>query len=236
MTQLPPPLPPPAPPLPPLGDRAAVAAARQRQSFGEQAARFSLYVPLVVILIAFLTRRSAEEAGLQKAVGWLNLSLMVAGFLLGIAALISMRVYGRQGILGRAVIGVVVNALLLLAAASFLLPVFAAQRLRAQVVGHWELESRAGRVAAPLKIDIHFAGDGTFRMTMPDATGRRVASASGSWRVDRRRTIGLVVEGIEVGDPFDVGETIALGIIKSVDADRMVLKTAQGEDVLRRLP
>src|SRR4051794_3611925 len=94
----PPPFPPPPhgpPPGPPLLRKAGTAY-RERQSFGEQAARFSLYVPPAVLVIGCITRGNADQPGVGMTIAWINLALIVAGFLLGVAALISMRIYGRQ--------------------------------------------------------------------------------------------------------------------------------------------
>lgn len=232
----PPPLPQP-PPGPSPGFAAPTAPGHPpiRQSFGEQAARFSLYVPLAAILLGCLSR-GGDEAGVAMAIGLMNLILIVAGFVLGIAALVSMLVYGRQRILARALVGVLVNGVFLVSAATLLLPAFSAKRVRDQVVGRWQLDSQAGRDAPPAGIDVDLKKDGTFRLTRHDGAGGVAAAYSGNWGLDRKRTLGVKVQRVEAGDPSVVGETLALGVVKSVDGRRLVLKTDAGDDVLRRLP
>ena len=235
-----PPTPPPLPQVPPGAAfpppvPAAAASPPARQSFGEQAARFSLYTPLVAIFIGCLGR-GGDQPGVAMAMGWINLVLIVAGFVLGLVALVSMRFYGRQRILVRALVGVIANGLFLAAAVSILLPAMAAKRVRDQVVGGWRVESQAGSGAAPARNDIHLSRDGTFRMTGIDGAGRVVVSASGTWRIDRNRTLGFEVGRVDAGDPSMAGQTIGLGTVKAVNGDRMVLETDKGDEVLRRLP
>ena len=233
----PPPLPPPARgPAAPPGAAGPVAAAYPpgRQSFGEQAARFSLYAPLLIIVLGCLSSRG-DESGVGMAFAWINLGLMVAGFVLGLVALVSMRVYGRKGILVRAVVGVLVNGLFLASAVSILMPAMAAKRVRDQVAGRWQVESEAGKAVTTGGTDIDLSADGTFRLTRRDGAGG-VASVSGNWGITRNRVLGLKVLNVEAGDPSTAGQSVALGTVKSVDRDRLVLTHNNGEDVLRRSP
>src|SRR3954470_15206074 len=86
------------------------APAADKPSFGEQAARFSLYVPLAVILVGCFSR-STTEPGVAAALAWFNVALIVAGFLLGIVALLSIRKFGPERILRRAIFGILFNGL-----------------------------------------------------------------------------------------------------------------------------
>src|SRR6185503_7872771 len=122
-----------------------------------------------------------------------------AGFVLGVVALISMLAYGRERILGRALVGVGVNGVFLVSAATLLLPALSVKRVRNQVVGHWQFQSPAGTDAPPEKTDMDLRGDGTFRLTKYDRAGRVVVSVSGNWLFDRKRTLGVRVQQVEVG-------------------------------------
>src|SRR2546423_750075 len=77
-----------------------------KESFGVQAARFSMYVPVAVVLIGCFSRGSGDQPSVVIAHFWLNVAPILAGFVLGIVALLSIRPFGTGGILGRAIVGV----------------------------------------------------------------------------------------------------------------------------------
>ncbi len=90
------------------------------KSFYHRAAQLSLYAPLVCWLLAVLNNNvigpSLEPANAQlgrNIVGCIMLLLVPAGFILGIIALVGMQKVGTQGILGRAVTGVVLGGLIM---------------------------------------------------------------------------------------------------------------------------
>lgn len=106
-----------APPPLPIDD--AMLAKPLSDNRGVQAAKFSLYAVGMVFLLgcvlSSITSNAAKDAGdgarstarmVGMAIGVLNLSLIVAAFAAGIYALISMRRFGRRGILWRAIAGV----------------------------------------------------------------------------------------------------------------------------------
>src|SRR5688572_19184773 len=95
---------------------------RPKQSFGEQAARFSLYAPFAVLLIGLLTLGNRDQWGVGITIGVINILLLVAGLGLGIVALLSMRRFGRERILGRAIVGILLNGLAVGFIASALFP------------------------------------------------------------------------------------------------------------------
>jgi len=90
------------------------------KSFYQRAALFSLYAPLVCWLLAILNNNvigpSLEPANAQvgrNIVGGITMLLVPTGCILGIIALVGMKNVGTQGILERAVVGVVLSGLII---------------------------------------------------------------------------------------------------------------------------
>ena len=87
--------------------------------FARQAALFCLLAPFVGIAVNAAVRamRQGSSAPIDPQIGMLvglvSLGLIVLGLIFGIVALAGMRTHGRQGIFGRAVIGILLNGLLL---------------------------------------------------------------------------------------------------------------------------
>jgi hypothetical protein len=241
MTQLnPDPNPPPLPPssLAPTGrsgGRANVDG--RRQSFGEQAARFSLYVAPVVLVLGCLTRRNRDEnPDVGVVIAYINLALVVAGFVLGIVALVSMRRYGPQRILGRAIVGVLLNGLALAAFASFLIPARAAWVLKGQVAGHWRLQSASAATTNNFsQLDLTFNPDGSFKLDGARADGAKM-SARGTWIITPKRLVGVDVKHVDGNGQSLVGQKLGLGRVKRVDHTALVLETDKGEETYSRLP
>lgn len=85
-----------------------------REPFAVQAAKVSLWTPVVAILLGFCLGNSVREMPqLGIGLGVFNLLLILAGFVLAIVALVGIRRHGREGILVRALIGLVANGLIL---------------------------------------------------------------------------------------------------------------------------
>jgi hypothetical protein len=94
--------------------------------FARFAARFSVIAPLIVILIYVLIGFLATSGGVKitpftkftfveaMIVGMLAMLLILSGFVSSILALALAKRHGRKGILGRAIIGLCLNGLLLL--------------------------------------------------------------------------------------------------------------------------
>src|SRR5256885_694020 len=131
-----------------------------KESFGVQAARFSMYVPVAVLLIGCFSRGSRDQPSVVIALFWLNVALIVAGFLLGIVALLSIRKFGTEGILGRAIVGVVLNGLAVALLVTVVLPLTRVIDVRNQVVGHWQLTNKTD--PSIKQLDLTFNKDGTF--------------------------------------------------------------------------
>src|SRR4051812_25073665 len=99
----------------------------EKQPFSVQAARFSLYAPLVGIAVNCFARagtssmKPEEQRSVGLTIGVIALLLYVTGLGLGIAALATMRSDTRDQVLWRAILGIVFNGLILSAAGYFVL-------------------------------------------------------------------------------------------------------------------
>jgi hypothetical protein len=94
------------PPLPPA-----------KKPFAFQAAQASVLAPLISIGIGIIVNVGLGNQTTPMAtiiIGSLCTLLIASGFILGISALFGVRRYGRKGILGRAIVGIVINGLLLI--------------------------------------------------------------------------------------------------------------------------
>lgn len=84
-------------------------------SFPRQAAILSFAAPFFsIVLNAALHSQVSGNHLAMLALGLTSIAIIVGGFILGIVALISMRRYGREGVLGRALAGTCINGLLIL--------------------------------------------------------------------------------------------------------------------------
>ena len=105
-------------PVHPLGygrKRAGAAEATDRPSFFHQAAKASWVAPLVALLLGFCTldfRRQPENREAALVIGVVNVLLIVAGAGLAVAALFGVGKHGTAGILGPAIVGLVINGFL----------------------------------------------------------------------------------------------------------------------------
>ena len=203
----------------------------QKQSLGEQLARFSLYVPVVILVLGFCTTGVTQrDRSVGVALFYLNVTLIVLGFLAGIGALVSMSRFGKSGILGRAIGGLLLNGLAIGALLAFLTPLVRTAQMRTALVGDWAL------VQAPdlnAKIDVHFDKDGRFRFTTDDALNSP-AVFSGKWALTSNRVVAIKIEQVENGNQEMVGQSIGLGSIESVDQKQMVLKTDKGHETYQK--
>jgi hypothetical protein len=203
-----------------------------KQSLGEQAARFCLYAPFAVLVIGLLTLGNREQPGVNTAIFTINCLLIVAGFALGMFALLSMHRYGRQRILGRVIIGLLLNTIIIIVTLSTLFPLIRAGRMRGQVVGHWQMQSSPKGIAR--QFDVTFNKDGTFHFA-GSGVGYE-AAIDGHWVLTPSFVVGLTVENVAVGDVAAVGKKMGLGVVKAIDARQMVLRTDNGDEVYTRMP
>jgi hypothetical protein len=80
------------------------------RKFAVQAATFSLWVPLVGIIVGMLSNMSGSHSGMGGLIiACTFMVLYVVAFFLSIYALVSVRKYGTKGILFRAIIGFLFN-------------------------------------------------------------------------------------------------------------------------------
>ena len=205
-------------------------AAEPGQSFGVQAARFSLYAPIVAIVLNVCATGNKDRIGMVT-IGVTNLILIVAGFVLGVVALISTRRYGGKGILGRAVAGVALNGLFLLSGLVLLIPLMQRSHLVTGLAGHWRMVSSPTPSAGT--IDITFNRDGTFHMT---ASGGKPVDLTGRWEVSFGKVLGVHVSHVAAGDPGAAGRDLGLGRVTSNDQRQFVLATDHGDEVYQRIP
>jgi len=205
--------------------------ARRKQSLGEQAARFSLYAPFAVIAIRVLTYGNSGEFDVLISIFVVNSLLIVTGFSLGIFALISMRWYGRKGILVRGVLGTLFNAIVIAAILAILLPVMLTARVKARVAGHWQY--RSGAVGGMSRADVQFYPGGKFHISAV-VSGKSV-SFGGDWEFTDSREIGVTIDEVETGNPATVGQKMLLGTVEEAD-DHLVLKTETGSEFYDRVP
>jgi hypothetical protein len=205
---------------------------QSKQPFGQQAARFSLYVPLTVIIIRLFTYGNMNQAGVAITVTSINVLLVIAGFFLGIFALFSMRRYGSKGILVRAILGILINGVLFVAVLLILVPPILAGQVRQKVVGHWQLRTQPD--SSFTQCDISFNQDGTYHLQ--GVTGGTSISVGGKWSFDENRVIAVNLDHVDKGDPNAVGKQILLGKVSEADAHHLSLTTDKGVESYDRIP
>ena len=97
---------------------------QQTPALPHQAAKLSWVFPVIVFLLLTATRQVADRVTVEL----IALLLILVGFVLGVIALFGMRKYGPKGILAQAMVGIVINGLLLF----IFITNFLAARARAQ--------------------------------------------------------------------------------------------------------
>jgi hypothetical protein len=119
-----PPLPPPLP-VQPIGYATPQPPhVPGKSNFAQQAAKASWMAPVIAIILGFLANNSRDRSG-SLIMAFANMGLITIGFALGIVALLGIRRHGREGVLGPAIIGLVINGLFL---AGFVAILFLARR------------------------------------------------------------------------------------------------------------
>jgi uncharacterized membrane protein YeaQ/YmgE (transglycosylase-associated protein family) len=93
-------------------------------SFLHQAAKLSWVCPIIIFLMLMFGR----QAGSRVIIELVALSLIVVGLVLGVVALFGMRTHGKSGILAPAIVGIIINGVLLF----IFVTNFLAARVRAQ--------------------------------------------------------------------------------------------------------
>lgn len=200
--------------------------------FAEQAAKFSMYAPLAAFLINCCIYSNKERSAVM-ALMWLGILLIVAGFGLGIFALISVKKYGPERILGRAIVGVILNGLALAMILYVVNFAASANAVKQQVAGTWRMTS--GGDANIKQLDITFNKDGTFKMDSKRIDGLAVV-VTGKWDFSPTKLITVTIQNVVGGDGSLNGKRMGLGNVKSVDSREMTLRTDKGEEKYKRLP
>ncbi len=99
----------------------------ETKSFSHQAATASALAPLVAIMVGAMTNGAKQGLGPQLAqkvsmiVGLANSTLIVLGLGLGVVALFGISKHGAKGILGKALLGIGINAILVAAGITVLI-------------------------------------------------------------------------------------------------------------------
>ena len=91
------------------GPQCAMNAEKPPPVFAQQAAKASWICPIVIFLLFAFGHQVAARVVLEL----IALVLIVAGISLGVAALFGIRKHGKKGILAPALVGIVLNGLLL---------------------------------------------------------------------------------------------------------------------------
>lgn len=103
----------------------------ERQPFAVQAAKLSVWAPLVCIATNAAARAGSVGRPAPLVIGIVSLVVYVVGLVSGVVALFGVRKHGREGILGRAVLGVTLNSLII-ACVVLCIPVLLRSRRSAQ--------------------------------------------------------------------------------------------------------
>ena len=206
-------------------------AEKPNQSLGEQAARFSLYTPLVVVLVGFFAHANKDSTGVASALFVVNVLLLISGFALGITALVSMRRYGRPRILVRASIGTIANGLVIAALLSLVLPLMMAARAKTKLTGKWIAQSVPVQPGDKMTIDLAKDGGFTFDTTRD---GAPYVTLNGTWEFNRARVLSIHIDHVATGSSTAVGKTLGLGTVTSVNEIEMILNTDHGPETYRR--
>ena len=80
-----------------------------KTSFSHQAAKLSWVCPIIVLLLMMFGR----QAGGRVVIELVALLLIVVGFVFGVVAVFGIRTHGKRGILAPAIVGIIINGLLL---------------------------------------------------------------------------------------------------------------------------
>ncbi len=188
--------------------------------FAVQAAQFSLFSVPCAVVLGFASL--SADPSVRTHLGELNLCLLAAGLLLGVAALVAMRWQGSRGVLGRASIGVALNAAVLAAAAYVVIPPAGPNLARMAGTWAWRFPTAGANVDELLTL----ATDGTYHAVYhrgPDLVGDH----AGRWRVADRRLV-LDTATVAVGNADMVGPH-PVGRVGRLTDDEMVLFGGDGE-------
>ena len=77
--------------------------------FSHQAAKLSWLCPIIIFVLLMFSR----QMGARVIIELVSLLLMVVGFVFGVVALFGIRTHGKSGILAPAIVGIIINGLLL---------------------------------------------------------------------------------------------------------------------------
>lgn len=206
----------------------------ERRSFAQQAALFSLLVPIVAVGISVFTRKSAEDSPMVgHIIAIVNAVLILGGLMASVFALASIPKQGRSGILWQALVGLGFNSLavgaivwLVVLAARGGIPNSGDVDYKKQLADNKWVADENG-----ISTTLELRTDGSFRLVL---SGKSVADFSGKWSVQNRR-LYLNVETILEGKADRIGNRIQWTIDK-LEQNELVLGAANGTDRYQRKP
>lgn len=90
---------------------------KQKVPFAQQAAKASLFAPLIAIVVNLFTIQIKQDSKSAALIITTTCSLMIiAGLIFGIIALFGIRKHGKTGILWRSILGLLLNGFLIVSA------------------------------------------------------------------------------------------------------------------------
>jgi len=199
--------------------------------FAEHAAKFSLYAPVAVFLVGCCMFGN-KDRGVGLALAGLSVLLITAGLCLGIFAVVSVKKYGPERILGRAISGIILNGIALAMIGGLLVMARSPVVIKRQLPGRWQLTSSAAKSVK--QFDVTFTPDGTFKASTTRNDGAARAF-TGTWDVTSSRLLRLNIQNVVGSDVSMKGQDLGLGVVKSIDAKQMTLSTSDGDETYQRV-
>lgn len=210
----------------------------RRAPLAEQAAKYSFFSWVLALFIGCVSRGSESNPVLPSVTYTLfaiNLFLIVSGLAAAIFALASIPRLGPKGILVRALIGLLLNGLILAVCLSVAIPIIHRNRTLANLAGHWRLTNPT------TQLDLTFNPDHSFVLAAQPSPATNSASltapsyaAKGHW---------LLSSNLEVGIEFDddhatpmSGKKIRAGTITSLSPTQLNLQTPAGAETYTKIP
>ena len=209
-----------------------VIVTRTHSYAGEQASKFSLYAPIVALVLGFLTINN-RQGGAGVFIAWTNVGLAVSGLCLGLFSLTKLGASNRNCILVRALIGIILNGLIVVGVVMILNMASTTLTIHDRIVGHWRVTKSVVRNTG--QTSVTYRPDGTCELVQTSAEGRS-GKATGNWLLEAAGHHLLITIRHGDGDASLAGKTLNLGRVKSVDDSQMVLDTGAGDEISQRIP
>ena len=198
--------------------------------FAEHAAKFSLYAPVAVFLLG-CCMFGTKDRGVGTALAALSVLLVAVGMCLGIFAVLSVKKYGPERILARAIGGIILNGIAIAMIGGLVMMARSPAMIKKQLPGRWQLVPAA---SSPVKqFDMTLNADGTFKVVNTRKDGA-VRAFTGTWNLSAARLLRLNIQNVVGSDVSMKGQDLGLGVVKSIDAKQMTLATSDGDETYQR--